>query len=498
MSASTTIKRILLVAAATCLSQRAVASDSNAPQAATPAIYFASDAETFGNGANSGANSGVRRVAYTPQTAAAGTPRGVVQANGSSYVVEAQQPTARMARTVGNKPLTNDSVMLPEPVASQPLPGESMKTNTGAGPDKMLLSSDDPRLLGGAMNHGVLDPIENHDFSPEAPICSSGCGLNSELWFAEADVVYLHHSRPDEKILLQDLSIDGMRQFKASDASYDWSPTANLTFGKYLGRDCQNRDHDIEFSFLTPITWQGDAAITSQARVNLFAPENQRFAGFNFADTATEHVESQFSSYELNWRIRTRIGRDQMVYHCDGTWKRECTPNYTYSLLVGVRFLSLDDNYSLRTRISTIPDTGFHGNYDVTTQNYLFGPQIGGDLIEQHCNWNYGARAKLGLLYGNSTAHRVVDGLDNVIGGLDPVTIDSKQHGEQLCFMGDIGLTASYNFRPNLVGRVAYDFMLVTDVAQAPHQVKFQQNVESVLFSELVMHGLSLGLEYQW
>ena len=85
-----------------------------------------------------------------------------------------------------------------------------------------------------------------------------------------------------------------------------------------------------------------------------------------------------------------------------------------------------------------------------------------------------------------------------MIGGLNPVTIDSKLHSEQLCFVGDLGLTATYNFRPNLIGRVAYDFMMVSDVAEAPRQVKFQQSVENVVVSNLVVHGLTLGFEYQW
>ena len=42
-----------------------------------------------------------------------------------------------------------------------------------------------------------------------------------------------------------------------------------------------------------------------------------------------------------------------------------------------------------------------------------------------------------------------------------------------VAFAGGFGVAGSYKFRPNLVGRVAYDMMWVGDIARAPEQMVF-------------------------
>ena len=70
----------------------------------------------------------------------------------------------------------------------------------------------------------------------------------------------------------------------------------------------------------------------------------------------------------------------------------------------------------------------------------------------------------------------------------------------QAALIGEVGFQATYKFRPNLMGRAAYDFMWITGVALAPEQLQFAAtpansiNTNGTIFSQ----GVSLGLEWMW
>ena len=66
--------------------------------------------------------------------------------------------------------------------------------------------------------------------------------------------------------------------------------------------------------------------------------------------------------------------------------------------------------------------------------------------------------------------------------------------------IGEVGFEATYKFRPNLVGRAAYDFTWVSGVALAPEQLQFDtQPANRINANGLALfNGLTLGLEWLW
>ena len=128
------------------------------------------------------------------------------------------------------------------------------------------------------------------------------------------------------------------------------------------------------------------------------------------------------------------------------------------------------------------------------------GLQIGADLTFRQCRWAWGIESKLGpyINYANQTSYinaAVIDGT--------PHPAFNERLGAnkyQAALIGEVGFQATYKFRPNLMGRAAYDFMWITGVALAPEQIQFvatpvpRINNNGMIFAQ----GVSLGLEWLW
>jgi len=141
------------------------------------------------------------------------------------------------------------------------------------------------------------------------------------------------------------------------------------------------------------------------------------------------------------------------------------------------------------------------GNYNVVTHNNLLGLQIGADMTFRKCRWEWGIESKIGPYLNYANQQSQINAARYSSGALQD-TVDQRlvANRYEASLIGEVGFQASYKFRPNLVGRAAYDFMWVTGLALAPEQVQFvadptdRVNVNGAIFSQ----GISLGLEWKW
>ncbi|MGD0519291.1 MAG: hypothetical protein ABSA26_17270, partial [Thermoguttaceae bacterium] len=80
---------------------------------------------------------------------------------------------------------------------------------------------------------------------------------------------------------------------------------------------------------------------------------------------------------------------------------------------------------------------------------------------------------------------------------LDSRLIAKKQI---ISLVGEVGFEATYKFKPNLMGRAAYDFMWINGLALAPEQYQFTTTPISAINTNgsIFSHGLSLALEWCW
>ena len=313
--------------------------------------------------------------------------------------------------------------------------------------------------------------------------------------------------------------------------NYDVAVGYDATIGYYLGRDSMDRDDFLEFSYWGMNTWV-DSTLVQGQRVtdsthfpgqtitfgNLVSPfltdayiipgtntvNGFGVGGFNQADIQTLTVNSEIHDWELNLRLRPRGRPDQLVLQPSGYWRRECQPGTFMSYLVGIRYMTLGDG-ALWHGQGTVVDNGVPNfvtaDYNTKTENDLLGLQIGSDLIFRRCKWAWGVRAKVGPYI--NFARDVQDIKNNAVNDpfnsvfLDTRLVDKKQ---LISLIGEVGFEATYKFKPNLMGRAAYDFMWINGLALGPEQFQFTDtpiaaiNTNGSIFS----HGLTLDLEWSW
>ncbi len=330
---------------------------------------------------------------------------------------------------------------------------------------------------------------------------------------------------------------EGLTQaFTDHSASPGTAAAYAMTLGHYFARDTLNRDHFVEFSYWGLSHFQDEAALPAGQRLsevsgvntitfgNLYSPYATSLVlnnllqytpvlngtivpGFDQVDQYSSYYASYVNNFELNGRISPRGRDDQLVLHPDGKWRLECQPGRFISYLYGVRFLKIDEAFrfhgqgvtdtydSSGTLIDSVTNTG---DYNIGTHNNLLGLQCGADMIFRECRWSWGLRAKVGP-YIN-----FADQSSDIAAGVQGQTPTMSNHlsdaRHDAALVGELGFTATYKFRPNLVGRASYDLMWVTGLALAPEQLQFSTTPVNQINTNgtTVFQGPSLGLEWLW
>ena len=341
------------------------------------------------------------------------------------------------------------------------------------------------------------DPYENWSPDGPAPLSTSGSCLNRGRYYVQLDAVYLMRSGPYQPVgLAVDLSSPTQQTLRTS-PSLGYAPMLRGTFGALLGRDAKNRDHSIDFTYLGPGNWhvaQGIASLSPFGLVSLLDPSLS--LGFSRASVYSYRYESNFNSYEINYRIRSRLGRDRMELSRDGTWVRKCAPMPVPAFFFGVRNVVINERFSMSAAGSN--PSQLSGQYNINTQNNLLGVQGGFDVMYQYCDWRIGIRGKAGP-YVNTTGQTsrvvVVDAFQG-----NPPDRNESAGTRTLGFLGEFNILGAYQIRSNLAIRASFDLLYVDQLALAPNQITFQipvpPNVDHTAF--LLYTGGSLGMEYVW
>jgi hypothetical protein len=331
------------------------------------------------------------------------------------------------------------------------------------------------------------------------------------------------------------------------------APGYDMTIGHYLFRDKNNNDHFVEFSFWGLNSWSAsrvldgyllpiydeDKIYTSEeaSAINngTLVPTQavpQRLIGslrtgfptprelpggtdaqktlsvaFNNATEQIFSYRSTMNNFELNGRLTPRGGPDRLVMEPDGRWRRLCQPGTYMSYLYGLRFMQLDETFAFHSagqgqwgEVWTAPTQNAEGDYDIVAHNSLLGLQIGADMTFRKCRWSWGIESKLGPYVNFANQISTINA--SVVNGTPQAAYDQRlvKNRYVAAMIGEVGFEANYKFRPNLVGRAAYDFMWITGLALAPEQLQLvaeptnRINTNGTIFS----HGVSLGMEWLW
>jgi hypothetical protein len=422
----------------------------------------------------------------------------------------------------GTPPTAPNGAYVPQSVPQGGAEGEFTTGFPGLSPSGQPANAMPPHVPG--IENGLWDGCEPGN-------CCSICGggyCQPPLWFTDQEVRIINRSRPRRVTLGTQFTqvtstITGQQTVVSTDVfntrsvNYDVAPGYYTTIGRYLGRDSQDRDDFLEFTYWGMNTWIDSNFINAQRVTdsttffrsitfgNLFSPFPSDVGGFNRQDSQTINISSEMHNWELNLRLRPRGRPDQLVMQPNGRWRRECAPGTYMSYLVGLRYMTIGDGFIWNTRgLFRDAQTGDHvtsGNYTVQTENDLLGLQMGADLIFRRCKWSWGVHSKVGPYVNFARSMQEI----KTQGAGDPFALielndrfNTLKH--KVALIGEVGFEANYKFTPNMTGRVAYDFMWINGLALAPEQLQFTDTPESTINTNgsIFSQGLTMGLEWNW
>jgi len=422
-------------------------------------------------------------------------------------------------------PMSHSDGSMPEELSLPlPLPDDEMESNLPA-PSPSLL--DDEQSM---MTHPTGDssvPFDGYEaeahkhfgpdahgmwYGPTAPIESTGTWLRRGFWYAEADAVIWNRmwNRDDKIFAAQDQNVENPLFFlqgflntnrllilNASNPGQDAS--VRTTLGHFLFRDAKNRDHTAEFTVLGGGEWEQNRVIASEGNFGLFVPftEDGGNRSFDQSTRQTLDYSSHYKSFEGNYRVKSRLRRDQMVMDSNGNWHRAANASFVKEYLAGLRFLELRDRLDWRAediQNGTSQELANDGSYVVLTDNDLFGPQLGAGLAYEAPRWSLGAHVKGGVFVndaiGRTTLNFTLDDTDDA---------DLRFVENELSFVGEFKLQSRFHITPNVSLRAAYEMMYIESVALAPSQVTFITDFSYLnTTGDPFYHGASFGLEGFW
>jgi hypothetical protein len=361
-------------------------------------------------------------------------------------------------------------------------------------------------------------------------------------WFALSEAIFTQRQRSRNRIVSRDRAdpiqvISGNQLITIANATavmgtksvgaFDFDPGFRFTLGRYLGRDMLNRDHTLEFTYFGLLEWDGSASVRSLVDnfgvplpgdsstlialggslvtdfpIAFPATGEPSVGGFNYVQTHYIEYWSRVNNFELNYRLRRSLGRDSLVGCSDGSWQRQLTPGHTPSIFGGIRYFEMDERFYLLSQGQYVSFVGVGpstGEYTIHSRNRLIGAQLGGDLIDEHIKWNWGARGKAGL-YANLAEQQsqvLINASTLAFTVGNQFTSGSDQ---RLAFIGEIGFVGNYRWRPNVTFHAAWDMMWVQRLALAPEQLNFTfpQTDFITTTGRVFFNTFSVGAEVAW
>jgi hypothetical protein len=270
--------------------------------------------------------------------------------------------------------------------------------------------------------------------------------------------------------------------------------SVRATLGHFFFRDSRNRDHLAEFTVLGGGDWQQDRLITSTVNFGLQVPFY--IDGFNrsFDNSTRQTVNyaSDYKSFELNYRVKQRPRRDQLIMDANGQWHRAANSGFEREYLAGLRFMNLGE--TLDWQAFDIQALGNDGRYQIETDNDMIGLQLGGGVTYQAPRWSIGIDCRGGIYANDATGQTALDFTSD-----DNNDFNLYLKEDELSFIGEARLLSRFHLTPSFSLRASYEMMFMESVALAPYQATF---IPAFAFlnttGDPFYHGASFGFEGYW
>jgi hypothetical protein len=411
------------------------------------------------------------------------------------------------------------------------LPGD-LSMPSAAQPGVTAAGSSDPTSAAGIPAPSASAPFDGYDehgldeVVPDAhghwmgagmaPIESTGTWLRRGFWYFETDGVIWNRlwNRDDKLFAAQDTQVNNPQFFSRlnpvpilntnrllylESAHPGQDGSVRMTLGNFLFRDSRNRDHLMEFTAFGGGDWEQNRVITSTVNFGLQVPFF--IDGFNrsFDNSTRQTVDykSDYKSFELNYRVKQRLRRDQLIMDANGNWHRAANSGFEREYLAGFRFMNMGESLDWQAQDIQEDQAGTLGNdgrYQIETDNDMIGFQLGGGITYQAPRWSIGMSCRGGV-YANDASGRLR--LDFSSDDADDFDLRLKE--DELSMIGEARLLGRFHLTPSVSLRTAYEMMFMESVAMAPYQATFIPEFAFLnTTGDPFYHGASFGFEAYW
>lgn len=280
----------------------------------------------------------------------------------------------------------------------------------------------------------------------------------------------------------------GQTLLATNDLSFNWAPGLRAGAGF---RVCDGWYVDLGYLGLFDSNASATMLRPDPAVFPSFpGPLGPRSNVFFGTDEVRADYNTQLNSCEINLLCCNCCSTEP----CAGdTWGR------SFEWFGGFRYISLNETLLISGKRRQPPITGAFetGEYDLYTNNNLYGAQLGARTRFSRGRLGCEATAKAGIFGNDAYEQQTLVDFPNY--ALRPTTTGAAT---QVAFAGEINLAAIYQLTKTWNVRAGYNLLWIDGVALAPNQMDFTvtptsgsqlNNGGSVFY-----HGASIGLEARW
>ena len=379
-----------------------------------------------------------------------------------------------------------------------PAPSRLLAPTTESGPPPAELLDVSAR---------AVDGMRIEEFAvDEMPFeASSGRWFWNGGWYASGEAVWLDRSRNNRKVVAIDQPPLGSPRppvsYTTSAQQFDVAPGARVLIGRALGRDYLDRDQYLEFLWYGGFQWEDDDGWNAFPDGQFVTPLNPFAPGFNGSTRYTTQSTSDFNSWEFNYRLRRRLGRDKLVMSPNGDWTKHAERGWLPGLIVGARVAHINDIFAMQSSIPEVPEETFGGSYRVAASNTLLGLNLGAELISQNEFYYWGLRGRAAPCISFAEQSQTGSGTaPNQQGEQLNFRVDDRGSQNFAGFLGDLSFLAGWNITPNLSVQAGWEFLWAAGIATAPRQFDLDDTELNYIDAggQMFFMGASLGMTASW
>lgn len=321
--------------------------------------------------------------------------------------------------------------------------------------------------IGPAIANGEVGDAAEYWGSDGSASCETGAACSNvdgcaclPRWVVTPDALFLQRRTPDSTVLMGNL-FDPAQILNASDFDQGFHAGVDFSVARRLGDR-----NAIEVRYFGIDGWDAGTSTATTPGDPLLVN-----AAVPIIAWAGDSIDARYSSELHNFEING--------YH-------ELLPRL--SLLTGFRYLELDENFAANLNDSPVPFV-----YDAATRNRAYGFQLGGQAVLWGCGEPFSIDfvGKAGI-FGNCAAQA-----SQYSTGL--VTLPASGTDRSTAFVGELGVTAKYQFTQCLLVRGGYRLLWVDGMALATDQVAASEFVSGSginATSDAFYHGAFVGREF--